>query len=99
MKKKRFSEEKIIRILKEAGAPGNVREACRQRNISGQALYRRCHRVPALILSVITVVFFAAVAAHAKGGDTKDRYDFYGIIQHDKSPSIKFVEEMNSLKN
>ncbi|MFT5701014.1 MAG: hypothetical protein ACI8ZB_003902 [Desulforhopalus sp.] len=30
MKRKRFSVEQIIRILKEGEALGNVREACRQ---------------------------------------------------------------------
>jgi putative transposase len=40
MKKKRFSEEQIIRILKEGEALGNVREACRQHNVSEQTYYR-----------------------------------------------------------
>lgn len=40
MKRKRFSEEKIIRILKEGDALGNVREACRQHNITEQTYYR-----------------------------------------------------------
>ena len=40
MKKKRFSEEQIIRILKEGEALGNVREACRQHNIIEQTYYR-----------------------------------------------------------
>ncbi len=40
MKKKRFSEEQIIRILKEGEALGNVREACRQHNITEQTHYR-----------------------------------------------------------
>jgi putative transposase len=40
MKKKRFSEEQIIRILKEGEALGNVREACRQHNITEQTYYR-----------------------------------------------------------
>ncbi len=40
MKKKRFSEEQIIRILKEGEALGNVREVCRQHNISEQTFYR-----------------------------------------------------------
>lgn len=38
--KKRFSEEQIIRILKEAEAIGNVREVCRQHNIAEQTLFR-----------------------------------------------------------
>ena len=40
MKKKRFSEEQIIRILKEGETLGNVREACRQHNITEQTYYR-----------------------------------------------------------
>lgn len=40
MKRKRFSEEQIIRLLKEAEALGNVREVCRQHNISEQSFYR-----------------------------------------------------------
>jgi putative transposase len=38
--KTRFSEEEIIRILKEAQAIGNVREVCRQHNIAEQTLFR-----------------------------------------------------------
>ena len=38
--KKRFSEEQIIRILKEAESLGNTREVCRQHNISEQKFYR-----------------------------------------------------------
>jgi len=40
MKRRRFSEEQIIRILKEAEAIGNVREICRQQNITEQSFYR-----------------------------------------------------------
>lgn len=40
MKRKRFSEEQIIRILKEAEAIGSVREACRQNNVTEQTFYR-----------------------------------------------------------
>ena len=40
MKRKRFSEEQIIRILKEGEALGNVREACRQHNITEQTYDR-----------------------------------------------------------
>lgn len=40
MKRKRFSEEQIIRILKEGDAVGNVREVCRQHNITVQTFYR-----------------------------------------------------------
>jgi putative transposase len=40
MKVKRFSKEQIIRILPEAETLDNVREVCRQHNITEQTLYR-----------------------------------------------------------
>ena len=40
MKRKRFSEEQIVRILHEAETLDNVREVCRQHNIAEQTLYR-----------------------------------------------------------
>jgi putative transposase len=40
MKRKRFSEEQIIRILHEAETLDNIREGCRQHNIAEQTLYR-----------------------------------------------------------
>jgi len=40
MKRARFSEEQIIGILKAAEAVGNIREACRENNISEQTFYR-----------------------------------------------------------
>jgi putative transposase len=40
MKRARFSEEQIIGILKAAEAAGNIREACRENNISEQTFYR-----------------------------------------------------------
>ncbi len=40
MKRARFSEEQIIGILKDAEAAGNIREACRENNISEQTFYR-----------------------------------------------------------
>ena len=40
MKRKRFSEEHIIRILHEAETLDNVREVCRQHNMAEQTLYR-----------------------------------------------------------
>jgi putative transposase len=40
MKGKRFSKEQIIRILPEAETLDNVREVCRQHNITEQTLYR-----------------------------------------------------------
>jgi putative transposase len=40
MKRKRFSEEQIIRILHEAETLHNVREVCRQHNVTEQPVYR-----------------------------------------------------------
>jgi putative transposase len=40
MKRQRFSEEQIIRILHEAESLDNVCEVCRQHNIAEQTLYR-----------------------------------------------------------
>ena len=40
MKRARFSEEQIIGILKAAEAVGNIREACRENNVSEQTFYR-----------------------------------------------------------
>lgn len=40
MKRKRFSEEQIIRILKEGEGLGNIREVCRQHNVTEQTYYR-----------------------------------------------------------
>ena len=40
MKRKRFSEEQIIGILKAAEVSGNVRSACKEHNISEQTFYR-----------------------------------------------------------
>ncbi len=37
---KRFKEEEIVRILKEAEAIGNVREVIRKYNVSEQSFYR-----------------------------------------------------------
>ena len=38
--KKRFSEEQIVRILKEADCAGTAREVVRKHNISEQTFYR-----------------------------------------------------------
>ncbi len=40
MKGKRFSEEQIIAILKEAEAGGATKELCRRHGISEQSFYR-----------------------------------------------------------
>ncbi len=40
MKGKRFTEEQIIGILKEAEQVGNIREVCRVHNITEQTFYR-----------------------------------------------------------
>ena len=37
---KRFKEEEIVKILKEAEAVGNVREVIRKYNVSEQSYYR-----------------------------------------------------------
>ncbi len=40
MKRKRYSEEQIIQILKEAETTGNVRDTCRGHNVTEQTFYR-----------------------------------------------------------
>jgi putative transposase len=40
MKRKRFTEEQIIGILKTAEAAGNIRGVCREHNITEQTFYR-----------------------------------------------------------
>jgi len=40
MKRKRFTEEQIIKILKESEAAGNIRDLCRLHNITEQTFYR-----------------------------------------------------------
>ena len=40
MKRKRFSEEQIIGILKAAEVSGNIRAACQEHNVSEQTFYR-----------------------------------------------------------
>jgi len=38
--KKRFTEERIIRILQEAESANNIREVCRKYNVTEQTFYR-----------------------------------------------------------
>jgi len=40
MKRKRFTEEQIIKILKESESIGNIRDLCRLHNITEQTFYR-----------------------------------------------------------
>ncbi len=40
MKRARFAEEQIIGILKAAESVGNIREVCREHNITEQTFYR-----------------------------------------------------------
>ena len=40
MKRKRFTEEQIIGVSKEAEQTGHIREVCRLNNISEQSFYR-----------------------------------------------------------
>ena len=40
MKRKRFSEEQIIGILKAAEAAGNIRGVCTEHNVTEQTFYR-----------------------------------------------------------
>jgi len=40
MKRKRFTEEQIIGILKEAEASGSIREVCRLHNLTETTFYR-----------------------------------------------------------
>ena len=38
--KKRFTEERIIRLLQEAEGADNVRDVCRKHNVTEQTFYR-----------------------------------------------------------
>lgn len=40
MKRARFSEEQVIGILKAAESAGNIRDVCREHNITEQTFYR-----------------------------------------------------------
>jgi putative transposase len=50
--KKRFEEEQIIRILREADVSGvQVREVCRRHNITEQTFFRWCKKYGGLDVS------------------------------------------------
>lgn len=51
MKKKRFSEEEIIRILKAAEGSESIRDLCREHNITEQTFYRWRNKYGGLELS------------------------------------------------
>jgi len=40
MKRQRFKEEQIVRILKEGASAGDIRQTCRKHNITEQTFYR-----------------------------------------------------------
>ena len=40
MKKKRYTEEQIVKILQECESSGNIRETARKYNVSEPAIYR-----------------------------------------------------------
>ena len=40
MKRQRFKEEQIVRILKEGASAGDIRQTCRKHNITEHTFYR-----------------------------------------------------------
>ena len=53
MKKKRFSEEEIIRILKAEEGSASIRDLCREHNITEQTFYRWRNKYGGLELSEV----------------------------------------------
>ncbi len=51
MNLKRFTEERIIVILKKAEQAGNIREVCRLHNSTDQTFYRWCNKFGGMAVS------------------------------------------------